>query len=528
MIISKSDYILWRECPHNVWLKKWKPEIYKTKPLSDFEKHLIREGNMVEEEARKRFPGGTLILNRGQQALTETQSLLQAKSKIIFQAAFSDGLLFAATDILKQDAEGMLSIYEVKASNATKTDFLGDENSDNEGDVVIDLSDSKEVEKYKKKLFKDTHFFDLAFQVMLARKTGHLIKNAYLIRLNKGYVREGELDHAKLFVIEDVTSYINEALPAIEEEAQALIKFLKSGIEPAGPCCCIYKGRSKHCTTFSESNKYISDYSIHDLIAIGKSKAILEKLIEAKVYEILDIPDDFELPPKIQKQFETHKSGKPQIDLDYIRTELSELKYPLYFLDYETFNPAVPRFRGFKPYQHIPFQFSLHRLDSPASELNHSDFFYSGEKDPTQKLVESLKEAIGNKGSIIVWNKTFEESLVNKRILERLPEHTDFILNVNSRIYDLMGIFFKQKYIHPEFKGSYSIKYVLPVLCGKTYDEMEIGNGSEAMNTWNKMVTTDMGEAEKKRLEILMRDYCRQDTLAMYDIWLVLKKLIKT
>jgi hypothetical protein len=527
MYITKSDYILWRECPHNVWIKKCRPKIYKSKPLSDFEKHLIEEGNMVEEEARKRFSGGILIANRGQEALDETQELLKNTSNTLFQAAFSDGLLFAAVDILKQDQEGNLSIYEVKASNAQKLDFLDGDNSDNEGDTVVDLLNPKEVEKYKKKLFKDLHFFDLAFQVCLARKTGHVVKNAYLVRLNKAYVREGDLDLNKLFVIEDVTVYIDEALPAIEEEIQSLIKLLKSNVEPKGPCCCLYKGRSKHCTTFSESNKDISDYSIHDLIAIGKSKPTLEKLIDAKIYDILDIPIDFNLPPKIKKQTETHRLGKPQIDYEFIRKELSNIQFPIYFLDYETFNPSIPRFTGFKPYQHIPFQFSLHRLDSPESELIHSDFFYAGDKDPSRDLIESLEKVIGDKGSIVVWNRTFEESLVNKRLAERLPEYSDFIIKLNARIYDLMAIFFKQVYIHPEFHGSYSIKKILPVLCGKTYDEMEIGNGSEAMNTWNRMVTTSIDEVEKTRLEKLMREYCEKDTLAMYDIWKVLTEIVQ-
>lgn len=194
MYITKSDYILWRECPDsNVWLKKCRPEIYKSKPLSDFEKHLIEGEYGWEKEARKRFPGGILIANRGQKALDEHKNFSKNTSNTLFQAAFSDGPLFAAVDILKQDQEGNLSIYEVKASNAAKLDFLDGDNSDNEGDAVVDLLNPKEVEKYKKKLFKDLHFFDLAFQVCLARKTGHTVKNAYLVRLNKAYVREGDL-----------------------------------------------------------------------------------------------------------------------------------------------------------------------------------------------------------------------------------------------------------------------------------------------------------------------------------------------
>jgi hypothetical protein len=126
-----------------------------------------------------------------------------------------------------------------------------------------------------------------------------------------------------------------------------------------------------------------------------------------------------------------------------------------------------------------------------------------------------------------VWNKTFEESHVNKHLAIRLPEYTDFLNSVNARIFDLMTIFSKQLHIHQDFHGSASIKKVLPVLVPElSYKELDVGNGSEAMNTWNKMVSGEMSEIEKREARKAMLEYCNLDTYAMYAIWKKLNEII--
>ena len=159
MYITKSDYVLWRECPHNAWVKKWKPDIYNKSPLSEFEMHLIESGNMVEQTARGRFPDGILVDSRGEESLKKTHELLKGKSKTIFQASFSDGKLFAAVDVLKQGENGELSIYEIKASNSSKLETEGDSEDDNDSDEVVNLKDPVALEKYKKELLKDHHLY---------------------------------------------------------------------------------------------------------------------------------------------------------------------------------------------------------------------------------------------------------------------------------------------------------------------------------------------------------------------------------
>lgn len=526
-ILSKSDYTLFRECQHNAWVKKWKPDVYYASPLSEFEMHLIESGNMVEETARKRFPEGILIEERGEKSLDKTEQLFK-NAGTFFQASFSDGTLFAATDILKRDEKGSLYIYEVKASNSSKLDNDSEESElNNEGDEIVNFTDTFAKEKYKKEILKDHHLYDLAFQVYLARKTGHVVAGAYLLRLNREYVRAGEIDLNKLFVVEDVLQFVGEVMPKVEEEIRVLIDVLSSPKEPSSPCCCIYKGRSNHCTTFAHHNKDVPAYGVHDLTRIGNSKKRLYELIDSSIYDILKIPDDFKFDKKIQKQVEVHKRGKADIDHDSIRAELETLQFPLYFLDYESFNPAIPRFSGYKPYQQIPFQFSLHRLDSPDTELIHEEFLYTGKEDPSPLFVEDLQKKIGTVGTIIVWFKPFEATHINKRLAIRIPECADFINGMNARMFDLMTIFSKQLHIHPDFHGSASIKKVLPVLCPElSYKELDIGDGSEAMNTWNKLVTEGASEADRVEIEKAMREYCKLDTYAMYAIWKHLQEII--
>jgi hypothetical protein len=518
MLITKSDYVVWRDCPHNIWVKKWRPDVYNASPLSEFEMHLIESGNMVEETARGRFPGAVLVEEKGEEALNKTKDLLSTGTKTLFQASFSDGTLFAAVDVLKQGEKGELSLYEIKASNSSK--FESEAESGDEGDEVVDTRDTFALEKYKKAILKDHHLYDLAFQVYLVRKLGHTVTKAYLLRLNKLYVRAGDIELDKLFVIEDVTIYVDEVLARVGEEVQMLIERLSSEKEPSGPCCCIYKGRSNHCTTFSFHNKEVPAYSVHDLTRVGSSKKKLYELIDSRIYDILQIPDDFEFGKKIQKQVEVHKRGRVSIDREAIQAELATLKFPLYFLDYESFNPAIPRFSGYRSYQQIPFQFSLDRLDSPEAELVHEEFLYTGSKDPSPLFVEDLQKKIGKVGTIIVWFRPFEASHINKHLAVRIPECAEFVKNINDRMFDLMTIFSKQLHIHPDFHGSASIKKVLPVLCPElSYKELDIGNGSEAMNIWNKLTTEGATDQERAEIERAMKEYCGLDTYAMYAIW---------
>ena len=494
MTISKTDYLIYRDCPKNAWLKIHKPAIYKKYPLSSFEKLIIQTGNEVEEVARELFPTGVLIHGRDEDAEEETTELLEAKEQTLFQPVFHKEGFLAAVDVLKLDDEtGKYTICEIKASN--------------------DIDEK-------------VHYYDLAFQVNLLRMCGLDIGKMQLLYLNKDYVRDGDLEITKLFKIDDVTSDIEDLCVEVAQEMETALSYLGNKTEPKGHCSCIFKGRSSHCTTFDYSNPDIPKYGVHDISRIGSSKAKLRELIDGNIFELHQIPESMDFSDIQRNQIDAHVFDKVTIDRESIREELEKLVFPLYFLDYETFPAAIPRFDGFSPYQQIPFQYSLHVLNSPDDkEPEHFEFLYAENDDPTFELVESLQRDIGPTGSVIVWNKSFEMGR-NKEVAERIPEVKEFMDSVNDRVYDLIDVFKKQYYVDKNFLGKTSIKKILPVLAPElSYKNLEIKEGGTASESWNKITTTKVSKAEKNKTIKDLKTYCGLDSYAMYAIWRALEKL---
>lgn len=487
MTVSKTDYLLFRECKKNAWLKIHKPEIFYSFPLSEFEKSIIETGNEVELVARRLFPTGVLIEGRDEAAQKSTAKLIAEKERTLFQPVFvKDGFL-AALDILQYDAETRsYSIFEIKASN--------------------DVDEKR-------------HLYDLAFQVALLKKCGVDIGTANIIHLNPKYIRKGELDIEKLFTTANVTKEIKEIMPKVEFEMNAALEYLSKEAEPSGYCDCIYKGRSGHCATFTYSNPTVPVYSIHDLARIGVSKKKLMELADRSIFKIEDIPESIELSEIQQNQVDAYVFNKVSIKKFDIGVELKNLVFPLYFLDYETFPSAIPRFDGFSPYQQIPFQYSLHIVERPGAKPVHREFLHTESDDPTASFAKSLQSHIGEQGSVIVWNKKFE-CKINDEIARRSPETKSFMDALNGRVYDLMDIFSKQFYVHKDFRGSTSIKAVLPVLAPDlSYKKLEIQEGGTASQKWNELTTGNIDQKEKDEIATNLKEYCKLDTFAMYAIW---------
>ncbi len=516
IILTKTDYILWRECQKNVWLKINRPEIYGVAELSEFEKQIIETGNDVELEARKLFPKGFLVQGRDAEAQETTKNLIADKCEIIFQPIFvKDGFL-AAVDILELNSDGTYNIYEVKST--TDVD-------------------------------KKTHYHDLAFQINLLEKFalprqssnnvgsshaiaysegGIKIKKASVIHLNSDYVRQGQINIHQLFHIEDVTEIVREMVWTVGQEMDFALKYLQQIQEPSGHCDCVYKGRSNHCSTFAYSNPKVPVYGVHDISRIGASKAKLQDLIDVGIFELADVPEDAfnKLSSPQKNQIIAHVQDKILQDKLSIAKELGELIFPLYFLDYETFPCAIPRFDGFSPYQQIPFQYSLYILDGPKTTPRHFEFLYSEKLDPSLDFVKSLQKDVGDNGTIIVWNKKFE-CKINDELAERLPDFKLFIEKTNARVYDLMDIFGKQFYVHKDFKGKISIKNILPVLVPElSYQDLEIKEGGSASQKWNEMNQEHISPEEKEAIIKNLKIYCGLDTYAMFAIWQYLTYLV--
>ncbi len=510
ILLSKTDYILYRECPKNTWYKIHKPDIYYKEELSEFEKHIIETGNEVELVARQVFEDGILIEGRGEEAQKLTQELIAQKKPTLFQPVFVKDNMMAAVDVLKYDAEtDSYRILEIKASN--------------EAD-------------------KKRHYYDLAFQVVLLRKCGLKVDAIKLMHLNSEYVRQGEVDIFNLFKEDDVTAEINELCEEVRIEAEQALAYLSKTTEPSGSCCCIYKGRSNHCTTFNHSNPHVPKYSVHDISRIGLSKKKLAELVDLNIFHIHEVPEDMELSLVQRNQVNTHILDEIITNKGKIAEELENLVYPLYFIDYETFPSAIPMFDGFSPYQQIPFQYALYVLESPGAELKDFKFLHDKNSDPSREFAESMQKHIGEVGSIIVWSKKFE-CTINKQLALRLGNRPNtssgelvepsewigpFIESVNNRTYDLMDIFTKQHFVHKDFHGSTSIKKVLPVLAPElSYKNLVIQEGGTASSSWLKLISEELPAADKAKLKKDMLEYCKLDAYAMVRILYELERVIK-
>lgn len=487
--IDKATYKEYLKCPKNTWLKLHNPNLQGSFSLSEFDAHLIRQGNHVEELARQLFPAGILIESFGKDAILRTQEYVTKKTPVIFQATFTfDGFL-ARNDILLYDIESQTwHLYEVKSKNSL-------EETQSQIDDIEDVS----------------------FQASILKECGIKLGKAFIIYLNKNYILANSLDIQNLFIIEDVTEKVKARETTTKLNIhRARIDLLQSS-EKLIDCGCIYKIRSSQCETFKYSHSNVPDYSVHDISRIHKSK--LTPLIDNNITSLNDIPEDYELSTKQKQQVNAYKQNKVSINHESIARELQSLKYPLYFFDYETYAAAIPIFKGSWSYQQMPVQFSLHVINTLNQEPIHLEYLHELASEPSMDIIQKLQEFIGPTGTVIVWDKSFEQK-INAELAQRFPDHQEFLHDVNTRVYDLMDIFQKQMYIHPNFKGKTSIKNILPVLVPNlSYQNLTIKEGATASSQWFNMIYSDLPHIEKQQIAYDLRTYCSLDTYAMYAIW---------
>jgi CRISPR/Cas system-associated exonuclease Cas4 (RecB family) len=463
MQLSKTNFLQFLKCPKSLWLLKRKPSLYPHRTISNYEDKLAAEGYEVQKLVQD-------FLLREHNA-----------DKYSFEKVYkTDEELYASADIIRQNDDGSVNIYEVKSSGE----------------------------------FSKEHLTDATFQTITVEKTGVTVNSICIVHLNKQYVRRNTLNVGEMMsfsmVTEQVRSLIEETTIGIEA-ARALLE--QSKIDETH-CSCLELSKSHHCESFDYFNPTLPKPSIYNLPRINKRK--IHMFINEGRFALDDI-DESEVTGNQINVLVAAKTNRPVINESIIEKFYAQVKYPVYFLDYETYSSAIPAVEGVKSHAHIPFQFSLHVIPTNnASELHHYDYLADKAELPLN-MIESMEKVIGSTGSIVSWHKSFENTR-NKEMGILYPGKTQFLNNISERTIDLEDIF-KGGYVDIAFGGSTSIKKVLPVIVPNlTYDNMEVTNGTDAMEAFTRML--DMSEGvEREKLRIDMLEYCKLDTLAMVRIF---------
>ncbi|MBA7586804.1 hypothetical protein ES708_28810 [subsurface metagenome] len=408
-----------------------------------------------------------------------TKKLLEQR-KPLFEAGVLSSRIYSRIDILNPVNEDEWDIIEVKSSTSVK----------------------------------EINLHDVSFQKLCCNKAGLKIRSCKLAYINNQYVKNGEVDPNELFILEDISTQVEEVSEGIEERVQSMLDLISDKT-------CSENGIGKHCLTPYECMlrqicwDFLPKNSVFDLRG-GKTKQF--SLYKQGILYIKDIPDDIRLSRQQQIQKECVITGNTHVEKDEIQQFLERLKYPLYYLDFETIGPAIPIYDGTRPYQTIPFQFSLHIVENDESEPVHHSFLAEGTGDPRPQLLRELQEVLGSEGSIIAYNSGFEEGVL-RELVEAFPEYLDWFEGILVRIVDLLMPFSNFHYYNASQKDTASLKRVLPAITGKGYEEMGIGAGMDASIAYERITYGDATQEEISKVRTDLEKYCALDTEGM--IWIV-------
>lgn len=491
MNLSKSQYIRGLQCVKSLWLYKHKRDEAVTPPDAAAQA-VFDTGTRVGELACELFPGGERITYENtsfREKIDRTRALISQGCETIYEATFEyDGVL-VMVDILHKGPKGW-EIYEVKSASNFKE-------------------------------HKETYEHDASVQYYVLNGCGLKIAAVNIIHINNKYVRGKALEIDTLFSIVDVTEEVRSLqvnIPANLSHFNALVSdkdrepAIDIGLQCFNPYDC-------DCTGYCW--KSVPEYSVFDLSRIRKNKAFA--LFESGIVALDDIDDISAFTPAQQIQITSERQNRTIIDREAIDHFLSQLTYPVYHLDFETFQQAIPEYEGISPYQQIPFQYSLH-IEQKDGTLEHREFLAKEGTDPRRALAEKLLRDIPTDATVLAYNKSFEQRVI-RELAAAFPDLADKLLVIHDNILDLMTPFQKKHYYTPAMKGSYSIKYVLPALVPemeRAYKNLEgIHNGGEAMNAYASLHLVE-DEEERREIRKALLAYCKLDTLAMVE---VLKKL---
>lgn len=485
LLMSKTKLMRGYRCLKSVYLTVHHPELEA--PITPDLQALFDQGHIVGKKAQEYFPGGTLIDNKPWDfsgALHKTRELIANGARVIYEAAFEFAGCYARADIIQfSETTNRWKIFEVKSSTKVKPE----------------------------------HYDDVGLQAWIMAKSGLALEQINIVHLNTECHFP---DLTNLFTTVDVTDIIRENYLSVQPKIREILKTLREFEIPnidIGPHCqdpndC---GFIEHCW----KQKEIPTLSVFNLPQIRQKKWDLyyNGIIE------LDDPRLIDLNPLQERVVHCYQTKERYIDRSAIQEILSQWQYPFVYLDFETINPAIPCYEGCKPFEHVPFQFSVHVQPSPNAPCTHHEFLHDTADDPRKTLIPALLKACGDSGTIVAYFGRFEAERI-EALANYSPPHRDALLKLAERIKDPLPIIRDHVYDNA-FGGSFSLKKVAPALLGEaqSYDGMEVSNGNDAQRAFIELISNNTSHPKKAQLKKAMLDYCKKDTEMMVELvkWLL-------
>jgi hypothetical protein len=487
-VLSKSKLLAFRQCPKRLWLEVHRPDLREDSSATQAS---FTVGHQVGDIARQVYDPegkGALIdfkVGGFEAAFARTQALLQANQPI-FEAGFRAEGALAFADVMlpvKRGGKRAWRMVEVKSSTSVK----------------------------------DYHRDDAAVQAFLARSSGVPLTGIALAHIDSSWVYPGGGDYSGLLVENDLTdeafSRGTEVRSWIEESHGIVAKRKEPRVSTGEQCSAPYE-----CGFFSycQSQEPQAEQPLHWLPG-AQSKGLKAHVEAHGVCELRDVPDAL-LNDKQRRVKAATLTGKTYFDQKSALQELAQHKLPAFFMDFETIQFAVPIWKGTRPYQQIPFQFSVHRL-ARTGKLEQQAFLDLSGGDPSKAFAEALLSACGERGPIFVYNAGFEMARI-RDLAQRFPRLSEALLALNERVVDLLPVA-REHYYHPSQQGSWSIKAVLPALCPDlTYGDLDgVQDGGMAMEVFLEAISPQTSAARKAEIEHQLLAYCALDTYAMVRLW---------
>lgn len=474
--LSKSRVIAHRQCAKRLWLQTYRPELLDESGSGA----VFAFGNEVGAVARQLHPGGVLIEGETlQDALQQTRTCLaETPRHPLFEATFDyDGTLVRA-DLLLPSGDDYRMV-EVKASTSVKPHYPE----------------------------------DVAVQAWVLQNAGVPLDGLELAHVDNSFVYPGNGNYEGLLHYEDVATDAGALIGEVPDWIGAARATLGGGepdIDPGPQCYDPYECPfTAYCIPAMEPGSHPVD----ELPYGGKTA---ERLTTEGFTDLTEVPAELLSNPRHIMVHQAVNSGEVYFDRE-AAGELAGCGWPRRYLDFETIRFAVPSWAGTRPYQQIPFQWSCH-VETEDGSLEHHEFLADAGDDPRRTFAESLIDVVGrDDGPIFVYNAAFECTRI-KELATALPDLDPVLSAILDRIVDLLPIT-RQYYYHPDQRGSWSLKAVLPTIAPDLdYDELEVSDGGSASEAFRSLFDPDLPAAEAERRREALLEYCSRDTLALVRI----------